>query len=172
MDNAQPKQWLPLAWKIMAAYGILFIFFAILVPFSSYFALPNQPMFVFGPADEKFAGLTWDKIMSLGPDFGLWVVLTMVSMCAMMMIAGVLTFQISRRAYREGKRWAWRALVIANVISLAYYIFFIGGLHMARGLPFWTMYPGASGLGADWFIIIAIIWFYFGLWLPRKELKD
>lgn len=169
----QSKQWLPISWKVMAAYGILFIFFAILVPFASYFALPNQPSFVFGPADEKFTGLTWDKIAALNLDFGLWVVLTMVSMCAMMMSAGVLTFMISKTAYREGKRWAWRALAIAHVFVLVvYYLFFIGGLHIARGLPFWTLYPGSSGLGADWFIIVGIVWLYFGLWLPRRELKD
>lgn len=166
------KKWLPLGWKVMVAYGIMNIFFSILVPFQSYFGFPNQPMFVFGPADGKFTGLTWDKIISFSPDLGLWVILTMVSMCAMMMSVGVLTFQISRHAYREGKRWAWRALVVANALTISYYIFFIGGVHIARGLPFWTAYPGSSGVGADLFSAVAIVWLFFGLWLPRKELID
>lgn len=170
--QAPKRKWLPIGWKVMVAYGIQFIFFGIFVPVSSYFTLPDQPMAVFGLVDEKFTGLAWNQVISLGPDFGLWIVLTMVSMCAMMITVGVLTFQISRYAYREGKRWAWKTLVIANLLLLAYYTFFIGGLHMARGLRFWTFYPGASGVVADGFIVVTVIFLYFGLWLPRKELVD
>ncbi|MBI2675209.1 MAG: hypothetical protein HYX24_02025 [Candidatus Aenigmarchaeota archaeon] len=155
----------------MAAYGIMNIFFAVAVPFSSYFGLPGQPMFVFAQGDEKFTGLTWDRIASFNPDLGTWIVLTMVSMCAMMMSVGVLTFMISRHSYRQGERWAWKALVAANALTLAYYVFFIGGAHAAKGLQFWTWIPGTSGLGSDLFIAIAIIWLVAGLWLPRKELK-
>ncbi|MBI4173698.1 MAG: hypothetical protein HY519_03175 [Candidatus Aenigmarchaeota archaeon] len=171
MAGKKRRKWLPFGWKVMAAYGLINIFFAIIVPFSSYFGLPGQPMFVFAQGDAQFTGLTWGQIAALSPDLGTWIVLTMASMCAMMMGVGILTFMIARHAYRNGERWAWKALVAANVLTLAYYVFFIGGVHAAKGLPFWTWVPGTSGVGADLFVVIFAVWLAVGLWLPRKELQ-
>ena len=166
------KRWLPLGWKLMVAFGFFYVALGVLVPFQSYFALPAQPMIVFGPVDEKFTGLSWGNIMSFSPALGSWMVLSMVSMCGMMIIGGVLTVSIARHAYRNGERWAWRALLVANLLSLAYYIFFIGGFHAARGIYFWNNYPGSSGFGADLVVVITLIWLFLGLWLPRRELKS
>ncbi|MEK6839892.1 MAG: hypothetical protein AABX72_03050, partial [Nanoarchaeota archaeon] len=105
----QPKKWLPLGWKLMYAYGVFFIVLSILVPIASYLALPIQPMMTFAGVDEKFTGLVWSQIMSLSPNLVLWIVFTMISMCAMMIGLGILILAISRRAYRQGERWAWRA---------------------------------------------------------------
>lgn len=165
----QKRKWLPLGWKMMAGYGIFFIALSIFVPLQSYFAYPRQPMIVFGPADERFTGVSWDKIMALSPDLGLWLVFTMISMCAMMLIAGVLTFMIARSAYRQGERWAWKALLIGHLVSNAYYVLlFIP--HVSRGI--YPVVPASSGLGVDPVLLISFIWLYFGLWLPRKELID
>ena len=169
-SQVQNKKWLPLGWKLMAAYGIFFMTLSIFVPLQSYFSLPGQPMVVYSMLDEQLTGLSWNQIIAVSPDLGLWIVLSMVSMCAMMMGLGVLTFMVARHAYKEGKRWAWKTLIIANVTPLVYYAFFIGGIYMARGTPFWTVVPGNSGLGADLFIVISAAWLFVALWLPRKEL--
>ena len=167
----QPKKWLPLGWKLMYAYGVLFIVLSVLVPLYSYFSLPNQPMMTFALGDEKFTGLAWSQIMSLSPDLGLWIVFTMISMCAMMMGLGILILAIARRPYRQGERWAWRALLAATLIPFVHYAF-ISGVHWSHGIPLWTLLPGSSGVGADLINIIVLVWLFFGLWLPRKELKD
>ena len=171
MDNRQPqtRKWLPISWKVMVGYGILNIFFAILVPLQSYFALPNQPMFVFGAGDERFTGLSWNQIMALSPELGRWIVLTMVSMCAMMMGGGILIVALARNPYRKGERWAWQSLALATLVPIGYYLL-ISPVHWPKGLPFWVLPPGSSGVGADLFVAIALIWLYIGLWLPRKEL--
>src|SRR3989338_1873110 len=167
----QPQPWLPLGWKLMYAYGVLFIVLSVLVPLYSYFSLPNQPMMTFALGDEKFTGLAWSQIMSLSPDLGLWIVFTMISMCAMMMGLGILILAIARRPYRQGERWAWRALLAATLIPFVHYAF-ISGVHWSHGIPLWTLLPGSSGVGADLINIIVLVWLFFGLWLPRKELKD
>ena len=92
-------------------------------------------------------------------------------MCAMMMGLGILILALARRPYRYGERWAWWALLAATLIPLAYYIF-ISAIHWSHGIPLWTLAPGSSGVGADLVNIVVLVWLYFGLWLPRKELKD
>ena len=174
MDNSltQNKKWLPICWKIMAAYGVFFILLSILVPLFSYLSLPNQPMMTFASGDEKFIGLSWSQIMSASPNLGLWIVLTMISMCAMMMGLGILILALARRPYRNGERWAWHALLAATLIPIFAHYLFISVIHWSHGLPIWTLAPGSSGVGADSINFIVLVWLYFGLWLPRKELKD
>lgn len=174
MDKAQTigqptKKWLNFGWKSMATYGIFFIALSIFVPIVSYLTYPKQPMIVFGHADTQFTGLSWDKIMAFSPDLGLWLVFSMVSMCAMMMLGGILTFMIARGPYRRGERWAWKALLIGNLVSNGYYVL-IYLAHVSRGI--YPIVPGASGLGADPVFLIGFVWLYVGLWLPRKELHD
>lgn len=176
MNNTLPPQtntkgWLKIGWRLMATYGIFFILLSILVPLHSYFSLPNQPMMTFALGDERFTGLSWSQIMSINPNLGLWIVFTMISMCAMMMGLGILIFAIARRSYRQGERWAWRTLLAATLIPFAHYAF-ISAVHWSHGISFWTLLPGSSGVGADLINIIMLVWLYFGLWLPRKELKD
>ncbi len=173
MDDAltQNKKWLSIGWKLMAAYGGLFILLSILVPLFSYFSLPNQPMMTFAMGDERFIGLSWSQIMSVSPNLGIWIVLTMISMCGMMMGLGILILTLARRPYRQGERWAWRALLAATLVPMSHY-FFISAIHWSHGIPFWTLAPGSSGVGADLINVIVLVWLYFGLWLPRKELKD
>jgi hypothetical protein len=165
------RKWLPLGWKLMVAYGIFFIVLSVLVPLHSYFALPNQPMMTFAIGDERFTGLSWSQIMSVSPNLGLWIVFTMISMCGMMMGLGILVLAIARRSYRRGERWAWRGLLAATLIPFAHYTF-ISAVHWSHGMPLWTLPPGSSGVGADLINIIVLVWLFFGLWLPRKELKD
>jgi hypothetical protein len=165
------KEWLPLGWKLMVAYGIFFIVLSILIPLHSYFSLPGQPMMTFAVGDERFTGLSWSQIMSISPNLGLWIVFTMISMCGMMMGSGILILAIARRPYRQGERWAWRALLAATLVPFAHYTF-ISTVHWSHGIPLWTLLPGKSGVGADLINIIALVWLYFGLWLPRKELQD
>jgi hypothetical protein len=172
MDNPQPKQWLPISWKVMAAYGWAFIFFAVMVPLHTYFVYPNQPLFTYAAADGKFTGLSWGQIMAFSPDLGRWIGLTMISMCAMMILGGILIVALAHGPYRKGERWAWKALLFATLVSLSYYVLISFATHLPKGLPFWVLPPGASGVGADWFIIIGLVWLYFGLWWPRKELVD
>ena len=165
------KSWLNIGWKLMAAYGGFFILLSILVPLFSYFSLPDQPMMTFASGDEKFIGLSWSQIMSVSPNLGLWIVLTMISMCAMMMGSGILILALARRPYRQGERWAWRALLAATLVPLFAHYLFISVIHWSHGLPIWTLPPGSSGVGADLINVIVLVWLYFGLWLPRKELK-
>jgi len=165
----QPKKWLDFGWKAMAGYGIFFVVLSIFVPIASYPTYPKQPMMVFGPVDTQFTGLTWDRIMAFSPDLGLWLVFSMVSMCAMMMLGGILTFTIARGPYRCGELWAWKALLIGNLVSNGYYIL-IYIAHASRGI--YPIVPGASGLGADLVLLVPLVWLYVGLWLPRKELHD
>ena len=165
----QPKKWLDFGWKAMAGYGIFFVVLSIFVPIASYLTYPKQPMMVFGPVDTQFTGLTWDRIMAFSPDLGLWLVFSMVSMCAMMMLGGILTFTIARGPYRCGELWAWKALLIGNLVSNGYYIL-IYIAHASRGI--YPIVPGASGLGADLVLLVPLVWLYVGLWLPRKELHD
>jgi len=176
MNDRSPQQpnarsWLKIGWRLMAAYGLFFIVLSILVPLHSYFSLPNQPMMTFAIGDERFTGLSWNQIRSVSPNLGLWIVFTMISMCGMMMGLGVLILAIARRPYRQGERWAWRALLAATLIPFAHYAF-ISAVHWSHGIPLWTLLPGNSGVGADLINIIALAWLFFGLWLPRKELKD
>ena len=173
MDNSltQNRKWLPLGWKLMVAYGGFYILLSILVPLFSYLSLPNQPMMTFASGDEKFIGLSWSQIMSVSPNLGPWIVFTMISMCAMMMGLGILILALARRPYRQGERWAWRALLAAALIPFAHYAF-ISAIHWSHGMPLWTLPPGSSGVGADLINVVALIWLYFGLWLPRKELVD
>ena len=177
MDITLPQQtnkkgWLNIGWKLMAAYGVFFILFSILVPLHSYFSLPNQPMMTFGLGDEKFIGLSWSQITAANPNLGLWIVLTMISMCGMMMGLGILILALARRPYRNGERWAWRALLAATLIPVFAHYLFISVIHWSHGIPIWTLAPGSSGVGADSINFIVLVWLYFGLWLPRKELKD
>jgi len=165
----QPKKWLDFGWKAMAGDGIFFVVLSIFVPIASYLTYPKQPMMVFGPVDTQFTGLTWDRIMAFSPDLGLWLVFSMVSMCAMMMLGGILTFTIARGPYRCGELWAWKALLIGNLVSNGYYIL-IYIAHASRGI--YPIVPGASGLGADLVLLVPLVWLYVGLWLPRKELHD
>jgi len=165
----QPKKWLDFGWKAMAGYGIFFVVLSIFVPIASYLTYPKQPMMVFGPVDTQFTGLTWDRIMAFSPDLGLWLVFSMVSMCAMMMLGGILTFTIARGPYRCGELWAWKALLIGNLVSNGYYIL-IYIAHASRWI--YPIVPGASGLGADLVLLVPLVWLYVGLWLPRKELHD
>jgi len=165
----QPRKWLDFGWKAMAGYGIFFVVLSIFVPIASYLTYPKQPMMVFGPVDTQFTGLTWDRIMAFSPDLGLWLVFSMVSMCAMMMLGGILTFTIARGPYRCGELWAWKALLIGNLVSNGYYIL-IYIAHASRGI--YPIVPGASGLGADLVLLVPLVWLYVGLWLPRKELHD
>ena len=168
----QNKKWLPLGWKLIAAYGALFILLSILVPLHSYFSLPNQPMMTFASGDETFIGLSWGQIMTVSPNLGLWIVLTMISMCGMMMGFGILIFALARGPYREGERWAWRALFAATLVPVFAHYLLITAIHWLHGIPIWTLAPGSSGVGADMINVIVLIWLYFGLWLPRKELKN
>ena len=167
----QPKKWLPLGWKLMVVFGVLYIALSVLVPLHSYFSLPNQPMMTFAIGDERFTGLSWSQIMSASQDLGLWIVFTMISMCAMMMGLGILILAIARRPYRNGEKWAWRALLAATLIPFVHYAF-ISAIHWLHGIPIWTLLPGSSGVGADLINIIVLVWLFFGLWLPRKEIKD
>ena len=173
MNNSltQNKKWLPLGWKLTAAYGGFFILLSIIVPLFSYLALPDQPMMTFASGDEKFTGLSWSQIMSVSPNLGLWIVLTMISMCAMMMGFGILILALARGPYRQGERWAWKALLAATLIPIFVHYLFISAIHWSHGLPIWTLPPGSSGVGADLVNVVALVWRYFGLWLPRKELK-
>ena len=170
-QQANKKGWLAIGWKLMAAYGGFFIILSILVPLVSYFSLPNQPMMTFAGGDEKFTGLSWNQIMLVSPNLGLWIVLTMISMCAMMMGLGILILALAQRPYRQGERWAWRALLGATLIPVFAHYLFITVIHWSHGLPIWTLSPGSSGVGADLINIVVLVWLYFGLWLPRKELK-
>jgi len=173
MDETQKlRKWLPIGWKIMAVYGLVFIFIPIYIFVTSYFDFPNQPHHVFGSLDEKFTGVTWNQMMSLSSDLGLWIILTMVAMCGMMLAVGLFTFLVSYYGYREGQRWAWKTLVIVYTFLIAFSPLAMGSFYVARGLPPVTMATGVSGVISDGFYFVAIIFFYFGLWLPRKELVD
>ena len=93
-------------------------------------------------------------------------------MCGMMMGFGILIFVLARRPYRQGERWAWRALFAATLIPVFVHYLFITAIHFAHGIPIWTLPPGSSGVGADLINVVVLVWLYFGLCLPRKELKD
>ncbi len=171
LQNNRQRRWLNLGWKVMVGWGILNIFFSILVPLTSLFISPK--LFTFGIEDEKFVGMSWEQIVA-NPDMGLWMVLMMVSMCAMMIGLGILTVGISRNAYRRGERWAWRWLSAASVIVLLYNLSFVI-LYAQRGLygMFTSAGPFPSGINVGIpFMIIWVIVLYVGLWLPRKELKS
>ncbi len=162
-------RWLPLGWKVMTAWGILNIFFPIMVPLVSLFV--NPTLFVYGSEDAKFVGKSWDEIVAFSPDLGHWVVLTMVSMCAMMMGVGILATSIAKNSYRRGQRWAWRTLVWANVLILLYYCGILIP-YASRGLYGTSAaFPSGVSLGVP-MLVIFTVWPIIGLWLPRKELID
>lgn len=172
LRNNRPRRRLNLGWKVMVGWGILNIFFSILVPVTSLFISPK--LFTFGIEDEKFVGMSWEQIVASSPSMGLWMVLMMVSMCAMMVGLGILTVGIAQNAYRNGERWAWRWLTAASVIVLLYNLVFVV-VYAQRGLyGMFTssgLFPSGVNVGIP-FMIIWIIVLYIGLWLPRKELKS
>jgi hypothetical protein len=164
----QNRKWLPLGWKVMAVLGIVNIFFAIMVPLVSLFM---APLFVFGSEDATFVGKSWNEIVAFSPDLGFWIVLTMASMCAMMMQYGILATAIAKNAYQRGERWAWRALVGANVFMVVYYVGILIPF-ASRGLYGTSAaFPSGVSLGVP-MLIIFTAWPVIGLWPPRKELLD
>jgi hypothetical protein len=171
-QTTDKKSRLNIGWKLIAAFGVSWILIPVIMPLSSYFSLPNQPMTTFGIADQRFTGVSWSQIMSLSPNLGLWIVLTRISMSAMMLGLGILIFALARRPYRQGERWAWRALLAATLIPIFVYYGFICAIHISHGIPIWMFPPGSSGIMADSVNVIVLVWLYFGLWHPRKELKD
>ncbi|MBI3596585.1 MAG: hypothetical protein HY203_05470 [Nitrospirae bacterium] len=164
----QNRKWLSLGWKVMVALGIVNIFFAVMVPLVSLFM---APLFVFGSEDATFVGKSWNEIVAFSPDLGFWIVLTMVSMCAMMMGWGVLTVGVAKNAYQRGERWAWRTLVWTNVLTMLYYAIILMPF-ASRGL--WGVsaaFPSGVSLGLP-MLVFFTIWPIIGLWLPRKELIE
>jgi len=164
------KDRLKIGWKLMVAFGAHWCLLAILMPLSSYLSLPNQPAATFGMADEKFTGFSWSQINSVSPNLGLWIVLTKISMSAMMMGLGILILTIAYRPYRQGERWAWRALLASTLIPIFVYYGFICAIHISHRIPIWTFRPGSSGVMADLVNVFVLTWLYFGLWYPRKHL--
>lgn len=163
-------RWLSMGWKFMAAWGALNIGFAIVVPVSS--LLIDPTLFTFGVEDERFVGMSWAEISRTSPAMGLWMVLMMATMCAMMMGYGVLTAGVAWSAYRKGERWAWRMLLASNLLVLVPYFVPIAWLYASRGLygMFTSSGPFPSGVNIG--IPFAAVWtlvIYVGLWLPRKE---
>lgn len=163
------KDRLNIGWKLMVAFGIHWCLLAVLMPLSSYLSLPNQPVTTFGVADEKFTGLSWSQIISVSPNLGLWIVLTKISMSAMMMGLGILISTLAYRPYRQGERWAWLALLASTLIPMFVYYSLICAIHLSHGIPIWTFRPGSSGVMADLVNVFVLIWLYFGLWYPRKS---
>lgn len=161
----QKNGWLNIGWKIMLAWGIMTIFFAFFVPLLSYLALPNQPMTTYMADDAKFTGVAWDKIAALSPELGLWIVMLMTSMCAILMGWGIMAMYLSKEAYRRGERWAWRALLGGYGTSFILYQAILTFPYFSRGL--YGLSSVSLGLP---FAIFAVLIFIFGLWLPRKEL--
>lgn len=169
---AQTKQWLPLGWKVIAGWGVFNIFFAIIVPLVSLLVSPK--LFTFGVEDAKFIGMSWEQIISMSQNMGLWMVLMMATMCAMMMGYGILTFDVARRAYRGSEQWAWKTLFVSNVLVLFPYFVPITWLYATKGLYGMFTSAGAFPSGINIGIPFIIIWIaviYIGLWLPRKEVK-
>ena len=162
---------LEIGWKLMVAFGAHWIVLAIVMPMSALFALPHQPGTAFAMADERLAGVSWGQIVSLSPNLGLWIVLTKISMSAMMIGLAILIVTLAYRPYRQGERWAWRALLAATLIPLFVYYGAICAIHVAHGVPIWTFHPGSSGVMADLVNVFLLVWLYFGLWHPRHELK-
>src|ERR1051326_1893070 len=107
-QSTNTKNRLNIGWKLMVAFGGHWCLLAVLMPLSSYFSLPDQPVATFGPGDEKFTGLSWGQIISVSPNLGRWIVLTRISMSAMMVGLGILIVTIAYRPYRQGERWAWQ----------------------------------------------------------------
>lgn len=172
MENTQSKQWLPLGWKVIAGWGILNIFFAIIVPLTSLLFSPK--LLTFGVEDAKFIGMSWEQIVAMSPNMDLWMVLMMATMCAMMMGYGILTFDVARKAYRNGERWAWKTLLVSNALVLFPYFVPITWLYAAKGLYGMFTSSGAIPSGINIGIPFTIIWIaviYVGLWLPRKEVR-
>ncbi len=169
--NKNKKSRLNVSWKLMVAFGAHWCLLAVIMPLSSFLTLPIQPMTTYGPADEKFTGLSWGQITALSPNIGEWLVLTKVSMSAMMMGLGILILSLAYRPYRAGERWAWRALLSATLIPMFVYFGFICAIHISHGLPIWIFRPGSSGVMADLVNVFVLTWLYFGLWYPRKELS-
>ena len=171
MNNTQlrTKNWLPLGWKVMAAWGIFNIIFSIIVPIVSFI---DPTMFTFGIEDAKFVGMSWQEIVAMSPNMGLWMVLMMVSMCVMMMGWGILIVGISWNAYRRGERWAWHWLLLSSIIVLLYNSLFVV-IYAQRGLyGMFTsagVFPSGVNVGIP-FLIIWAVWLYVGLWLPRREI--
>jgi len=166
------KSRLNIGWKLMVVFGAHWCLLAVLMPLTSYLSLPNQPVTAFGMADEKLTGLSWGQIISVSPDLGLWIVLTKISMSAMMMGLGILIATLSYKVYRQGERWAWRALLASTLIPIFVYYGFICAIHISHRIPIWTFRPGSSGVMADLVNVFVLAWLYFGLWYPRKHLKD
>jgi len=164
----ESRSWLNIGWKVMAGWGILNIFFSIVTPLTSLFL--SAKVFTYGIEDTKFVGMSWEQIVAMSPNMGLYMVLMMVSMCAIMMSSGLLILGISKYAYRRGERWAWRWLLVSNLIQILYYLLILF-FYAKQGL-YGLLGPTLSGanVGVTFIIIWAIV-LYIGLWLPRKELQ-
>ena len=163
-----PKRWLPLGWKVMLNWGILHLFFAIIVPITTLFIDPT--IFTFGVEDAKLVGMSWIQIMAGNSHMGLWMRLMMVSMCSMHIGYSILTIYVAKGPYRNGERWAWRALALSSFLMF-FYNAVIAGYYVREGL-YGTSGAFASGVsfGLPFIIFMAVI-LYVGLWLPRKELR-
>ncbi len=171
MKNQQLRRWLPLGWKVMAGWGIFNAIFAVLVPITSLFISPT--IFTFGIEDAKFVGMSWSEIVASSPNMGLWMVLMMVSMCAMHIGYSILTIYVARRPYRNGEKWAWHALAFSS-LTMFFYSIVITSYYVREGLyGMFTssgVFPSGVSIGVPFVVIMGVV-FYIGLWLPRKELK-
>ncbi len=164
------NRWLPIGWKVMAGWGIFNLVFAVIVPLTSLLITPT--IFTFGIEDEKFVGMSWKEIASTTPDMGLWMVLMMVSMCAMHLAYSILNIWVAWAPYRRGERWAWQALVLSSLGSF-FYNLLITGFYVSRGLYGMFTSSGIFPSGISLGVPFAVIWIavlVIGLWLPRQEL--
>jgi hypothetical protein len=171
-EQSPRRRRLDLGWKLMVAFGAHWVLLSILMPLASVLALPGQPQTTFAVGDERFTGISWTQIGALGPNLGLWLVLTKVSMSAMMCGLAILIVALAYRPYRRGERWAWRALVAATFIPIFVYYGPICAIHVSHGLPIWKSRPGSSGVMADLVNVFVLVWLYFGLWYPRRDVTS
>ena len=117
----------------------------------------------FFASDAAFSGVSWQQIVSSSPTLGFWIILQMDNMCARMMAGGILASAVIVKAFRRSQRWAYFALLAANLLvsvpSLLWSIPFYQAGIFETGLISGGFYSGQNFITFLVFIFLNILAF-------------
>lgn len=151
--NFRWKSWLGFSVALFLLYGVVNVFFALMVPYS----LHTQGAGAMGGfivsdfADSKILGLSLKNIVSTNPRLNDFLVAFMDTMCMMMMGLGILHVAVAWFALRKRQLWALWTLAFADLSFIPYWMA-IASIYAKYAIPNSEVWGAFGG-----FFIIVII---------------